>query len=58
MLHALNSDEIQSCLTHVGTEGSGPVQELMPFLEDHELIRPLAQYDAFVHDCVQGTLTS
>ena len=24
----------------------GPVQELMPFLEDHELIRPLADYDA------------
>lgn len=37
---------------------SGPVQELMPFLEDHELIRPLADYDAFVHECVQGKLTS
>ena len=39
-------------------ERSGPVQELMPFLEDHELIRPLADYDAFVHTCVQGNLTS
>ncbi len=37
---------------------SGPVQELMPFLEDHELIRPLADYDAFVHEYVQGRLTS
>ena len=36
----------------------GPVQELMPFLEDHELIRPLADYDQFVHDCVQDKLTS
>jgi len=35
----------------------GPVQELMPFLEDHELIRPLSNYDAFVHECVQGNLT-
>lgn len=37
---------------------SGPVQELMPFLEDHEMIRPLADYDAFVHECVQNQLTS
>ena len=36
----------------------GPVQELMPFLEDHELIRPLADYDQFVHQCVQDQLTS
>lgn len=36
----------------------GPVQELMPFLEDHELIRPLADYDRFVHECVQDQLTS
>ena len=36
----------------------GPVQELMPFLEDHELIRPLADYDDFVHECVQSKLTS
>ena len=36
----------------------GPVQELMPFLEDHELIRPLADYDHFVHECVQSNLTS
>lgn len=35
----------------------GPVQELMPFLADHELIRPLADYDQFVHDCVQDKLT-
>lgn len=39
-------------------ERSGPVQELMPFLEDHELIRPLADYDAFVHECVQSNLTT
>lgn len=37
---------------------AGPVQELMPFLEDHELIRPLADYDQFVHECVQDKLTS
>ena len=36
----------------------GSVQELMPFLEDHELIRPLADYDTFVHQCVQSNLTS
>jgi transposase len=36
----------------------GPVQELMPFLEDHELIRPLADYDHFVHQCVQDKLRS
>ncbi|WP_186775374.1 IS21 family transposase [Rubripirellula tenax] len=36
----------------------GPVQELMPFLEDHELIRPLADYERFVHECVQNQLTS
>jgi transposase len=35
----------------------GPVQELMPFLDDHELIRPLADYDQFVHECVQSNLT-
>lgn len=35
----------------------GPVQELMPFLDDHELIRPLSSYDAFVHECVQDRLT-
>lgn len=35
----------------------GPVQELMPFLDDHELIRPLSSYDAFVHECVQNKLT-
>jgi transposase len=39
-------------------ERGGPVQELMPFLEDHELIRPLAAYDQFVHECVQDQLTS
>lgn len=33
-----------------------PVQELMPFLEDHELIRPLSNYDDFVHECVQSNL--
>jgi transposase len=32
------------------------VQQLMPFLEDHELIRPLADYDRFVHECVQTNL--
>ncbi len=32
------------------------VQQLMPFLEDHELIRPLASYDQFVHECVQRNL--
>ena len=32
------------------------VQQLMPFLEDHELIRPLADYDHFVHECVQRNL--
>lgn len=34
------------------------VQQLMPFLEDHELIRSLSDYDQFVHDCVQGNLYS
>ena len=38
-------------------ERGGAVQELMPFLEDHELIRPLADYDRFVHECVQGKLS-
>ena len=33
-----------------------PVQQLMPFLEDHEMIRPLSSYDAYVHECVQGNL--
>ena len=33
-----------------------PVQQLMPFLDEHELIRPLSYYDAFVHECVQGNL--
>ncbi len=33
-----------------------PVQQLMPFLEEHEMIRPLSNYDAFVHECVQGNL--
>ena len=33
-----------------------PVQQLMPFLEEHEMIRPLSNYDAYVHDCVQGNL--
>lgn len=33
-----------------------PVQQLMPFLEEHEMIRPLSDYDAFVHECVQGNL--
>ena len=33
-----------------------PVQQLMPFLDEHEMIRPLSNYDAFVHDCVQGNL--
>jgi transposase len=33
-----------------------PVQKLMPFLEDHELIRPLSHYDDFVHECVQSNL--
>jgi hypothetical protein len=33
-----------------------PVQKLMPFLEDHELIRPLSSYDDFVHECVQSNL--
>lgn len=32
------------------------VQQLMPFLDDHELIRPLADYDHFVHECVQRNL--
>ena len=32
------------------------VQQIMPFLEDHELIRPLSTYDRYVHDCVQGGL--
>ena len=36
----------------------GPVQELMPFLEEHDLIRSLGEYDQFVHDCVQNHLTS
>lgn len=30
------------------------VQTVMPFLEDHEIIRPLSDYDRYVHDCVQG----
>ena len=34
----------------------GPVQKLMPFLEDHELIRPLSTYDDFVHESVQNNL--
>lgn len=33
-----------------------PVQQLMPFLEDHEMIRPLSNYDLFVHECVQENL--
>ena len=32
------------------------VQQVMPFLEDHEMIRPLSTYDRYVHDCVQGGL--
>ncbi len=32
------------------------VQQIMPFLEDHELIRPLSTYDRYVHDCIQGGL--
>lgn len=36
----------------------GPVQTLMPFLDDHELIRPLSDYDRFVHECVQSKLSS
>ncbi len=38
-------------------ERDGAVQTLMPFLTDHELIRPLSDYDRFVHECVQGKLT-
>ena len=36
----------------------GSVQELMPFLADHEWIRPLSDYDQFVHRSVQDKLTS
>jgi hypothetical protein len=28
----------------------------MPFMDDHELIRPLSDYDRYVHECVQGNL--
>ncbi|MEM6473436.1 MAG: IS21 family transposase [Planctomycetota bacterium] len=37
-------------------ERQSPVQQLMPFLSSHELIRPLSSYDQFVHECVQGNL--
>jgi transposase len=30
-----------------------PQQELMPFLSDHPVIRPMAEYGQFVHDAIQ-----
>jgi hypothetical protein len=33
---------------------STPDQQVFDFLEEHAVIRPMAEYGQFIHDCIQG----
>ena len=38
-------------------ERQAPKQEILPFLSDHPMIRPLSEYSQFVHDAFQSRIT-